>query len=71
MKATRSRFSSGVRWSARTRLKNSTVSSRVKHRPSWRYGGLSLMPRSANVLIGPRTLINSVVPQEASRCSSS
>ena len=36
-----------------TRLKNSTVSSSVSSRPSCRYGGESLMPRSGKVLIGP------------------
>ena len=38
---------------SRIRLKNSTVSSSVSSRPSWKYGGDSLMPRSGNVLIGP------------------
>ena len=40
----------------RTRLKNSTVSSSVSSRPSCRYGGESLMPRSGKVLIGPSAL---------------
>src|SRR5262249_43040162 len=52
-KVTRSCFSADVNWSSRTRLKNSTVSSRVSSRPSWRYGGESLTPRSGKVLIGP------------------
>ena len=47
------RFSSSVSLSSRIRLKNSTVSSSVSSRPSCRYGGESLMPRSGNVLIGP------------------
>src|SRR5262249_2698439 len=46
MNATRSFFSSSDSFSTRTMLKNSTVSSRVRQRPSCRYGGLSLMPRS-------------------------
>ena len=53
MNATRSAFSSAVSFSPSTRLKNSTVSSSVSSRPSCRYGGESLMPRSGNVLIGP------------------
>jgi hypothetical protein len=53
MNSTRLCFSSGVSLSSRTRLKNSTESSSVKARPSWRYGGLSLIPRSVNALIGP------------------
>ena len=53
MKATRSCFSCGRQLQLRTMLKNSTVSSSVKQRPSCIYGGLSLMPRSVNVLIGP------------------
>src|SRR5437899_4920256 len=52
-KATRSAFSSLVSFSSCTRLKNSTVSSRVRQRPSCRYGGLSLIPRSVKALIGP------------------
>ena len=35
-----------------TILKNSTVSSRVGSRPSWKYGGI-LIPRRTNVLMGP------------------
>ena len=42
-----------VSFSSSTRLKNSTVSSSVSSRPSCRYGGESLMPRSGKVLIGP------------------
>src|SRR4029078_12739286 len=53
MKVTRSCFSSPESFSSKTRLKNSTVSSSVRHRPSCRYGGLSLMPRSVKLLIGP------------------
>src|ERR1700688_4363105 len=53
MNSTRLCFSSAVSFSSRTRLKNSTVSSSVKSRPSWKYGGLSLIPRSVNALIGP------------------
>jgi len=53
---TRSCFSFGVSLVSRTRLKNSTVSSRVKSRPSCRYGGESFMPRKGNVLIGPSAL---------------
>src|SRR6266566_4613677 len=45
--ATRSGFSSFVSFSPRTRLKNSTVSSSVRQRPSCMYGGLSLIPRSS------------------------
>ncbi len=51
--ATRSFFSSSVSFVSRIRLKNSTVSSSVSSRPSCKYGGVSLMPRSGNVLIGP------------------
>src|SRR2546425_12572019 len=51
--ATRSGFSSFVSFSPRTRLKNSTVSSSVRQRPSCMYGGLSLIPRSVKLLIGP------------------
>ncbi len=53
MNATRSVFSSLVSFSPIIKLKNSTVSSSVRQRPSCRYGGLSLMPRRVNVLIGP------------------
>lgn len=51
--ATKSVFSAVVRFSSSTRLKNSTVSSSVNSRPSCRYGGDSLIPRSGNVLIAP------------------
>ena len=51
--ATKSFFSCSVSFVSRTRLWNSTVSSRVRSRPSCRYGGVSLMPRSGNVLIDP------------------
>ena len=47
------RFFLVVSFSSRIRLKNSTVSSSVSSRPSWKYGGESLMPRRVNVLIGP------------------
>ena len=53
MKATRSCFSAFVSFVPRTTLKNSTVSSSVSRRPSCRYGGVSLIPRSGNVLILP------------------
>ena len=39
--ATRSLVSYEGSWSDRTRLRNSSVSPSVKHRPSWRYGRLS------------------------------
>src|SRR5438309_1066010 len=55
MKATRSAFSCLSRWSSKTKLKNSTVSSKVNNRPSCKYGGESLTPRSGNVLIKPST----------------
>src|SRR2546427_10585826 len=45
MKATRAAFSCGVSCTPSTRLKNSTVSSSVKRRPSCIYGGESLIPR--------------------------
>src|SRR3954447_24054820 len=51
--ATRSCFSCEASFSCSTMLKNSTVSSSVKHRPSCRYGGLSLILRSVKVLMGP------------------
>src|SRR5262245_40492370 len=53
MNATRAAFSSCESFASRIRLKNSTVSSSVSSRPSWKYGGDSLIPRSGNVLIGP------------------
>src|SRR5215510_5121328 len=52
-KATRAVFSRGVSCTPRTRLKNSTVSSSVRSRPSCRYGGESLIPRRVKVLMGP------------------
>ena len=51
--ATSAFFSCASSFVSRIRLKNSTVSSKVNKRPSCRYGGLSLMPRNGNVLIGP------------------
>src|SRR5262245_47138522 len=54
--ATKSFFSSSVSFVSSTKLKNSTTSSSVSKRPSCRYGGLSLIPRSGNVLIGPSML---------------
>src|SRR5471032_337096 len=51
--ATRSRFSCAVSRIPRIKLKDSTVSSSVIRRPSCRYGGESLIPRSAGVLIEP------------------
>src|SRR5439155_472967 len=51
-------FSRGVSCTPRTRLKNSTVSSSVKRRPSCRYGGESLIPRRVKVLIGPSAWIH-------------
>lgn len=56
-KATRWLFSWSLSFSVSTRLKNSTVSSSVSSRPSWWYGGESLMPRSVNVLIGPSWML--------------
>src|SRR5262249_37084608 len=52
-KATTAFFSWASSFSSSTRLKNSTASSKVGSRPSWKYGGDSLMPRSGKVLIGP------------------
>ena len=71
MNATRSVFSSLVSFSPKTRLKNSAVSSSVRHRPSCRYGGLSLMPRSVKVLIGPvgDSATNSSVLRSCNRLS--
>jgi len=50
--ATRSLFSCVLSLVPRIRLKYSTVSSSVKSRPSWRYDGVSLTPRSGKVLMG-------------------
>src|SRR5207245_8286652 len=58
MKATSAAFSRGVSCTPRTRLKNSTVSSNVKRRPSCMYGGESLIPRRVKVLIGPSAWIH-------------
>ncbi len=58
MKATSAAFSRGVSCTPRTRLKNSTVSSSVKRRPSCRYGGESLIPRRVKVLMGPSAWIH-------------
>src|SRR5437870_5440041 len=58
MKATSAAFSRGVSCTPRTTLKNSTVSSSVKRRPSCIDGGKSLIPRSVKVLIGPSAWIH-------------
>src|SRR5438132_2099073 len=58
MKATSAAFSRGVSCTPRTTLKNSTVSSSVKRRPSCIDGGESLIPRSVKVLIGPSAWIH-------------
>jgi hypothetical protein len=58
MKATSAAFSRGVSCTPRTRLKNSTVSSNVKRRPSCMYGGESLIPRRVKVLMGPSAWIH-------------
>src|SRR5262249_13819786 len=51
--ATRSCFFGAVSFNFKMMLKNSTVSSSVRHRPSCMYGGHSFIPRNVNVLIGP------------------
>ena len=51
MNVMRSAFSSGFKPSARTVLKNSTVSSSVSNRPSCGYGGESLIPRNGDVMM--------------------
>ena len=58
MKATSAAFPRSVSCTPRTRLKNSTVSSSVKRRPSCRYGGESLIPRRVKVLMGPSAWIH-------------
>jgi hypothetical protein len=56
-KATTSVFSCSVNFRSSTRLKYSTVSSSVSSLPSCRYGGVSLIPRSGKVFIGPSDAI--------------
>ena len=56
-KATTSAFSCPVNFRSSTRLKYSTVSSSVSSRPSCKYGGVSFIPRSGKVFIGPSDAI--------------
>jgi hypothetical protein len=49
--STKSYFSPAVSLVPRMRLKNSTVSSKLRKRPSCRYGGESLMPRIGNLTL--------------------
>ncbi len=51
--AVTSLFSSAVSCTPKIRVKNSTVSSKVGRRPSWKCGGESLIPRREKVLAQP------------------